>query len=237
MKVGGVGTKALIDSGSQITVLSQSWVENNLSQEIQALPEDLTIVGAGGHQVPFLGIVPVNIELPESLTGIKGIVDVWAFVCPNTSVPVIIGTNTFKHYANLGRKEKGDNFLQGLRLNCMSHFVYTEACQDSQGKLGTYRAQRRKTIIPPGGLTDIWCNSKFKVPSTRGTILIQGKESLQNGILVVSQKIDVLTTNTNVLKITLMNTTDHDVIIKKGERIADAYLVDKEYCISSVVQM
>ena len=32
VKVGGVGTKALIDSGSQITVLSQSWVENKLIQ-------------------------------------------------------------------------------------------------------------------------------------------------------------------------------------------------------------
>ena len=101
--VENVYTKGLIDSGSQITVLSQSWVKDNLQCEILTLPEELTIVGAGGHQVPYLGYVPVTIELPESLTGVKGSVDVLALVCPDT---------------NLSKKSSGSHWYQYIQTLC-----------------------------------------------------------------------------------------------------------------------
>ena len=95
--INGCKTNALIDTGSQVTTISEDFYDQHLT--------DCDIVGAGGQKVPFLGYVSVNISFPEHEAGtyMRGNIT-FALIVPNTTynqrVPAVIGTNVLRHYAS-----------------------------------------------------------------------------------------------------------------------------------------
>ena len=237
-------TQCLLDSGSQVTVLSESFFRDTLSASpLQELPEGLSIVGAGGHRVPYIGVVDINVNLPISVTGINHTVKVTAFVCPDTEysnhVPVIIGTNVFRQYAEQGKRQSGTNFFRNLPLNCMSTFVYSDINNiGDDGKIGCLKAQRKKTVLKSGEVKDVWCYSKIKLPQTRNAILIQEPVSkeLPEGVQIFSQKVNTSYHNINCLKITVVNKSAEEVEFKRNQVLADVFLIDKEYDCEKVIQ-
>ena len=62
--VEGQETRALLDSGSQLSSISWSWVKK-LNLEPKQLQSILRIEGSGGLEVPYLGYVEVQLEIPE----------------------------------------------------------------------------------------------------------------------------------------------------------------------------
>ena len=60
--IAGIGCKCLIDTGSQVTTISQSFHEQHLSHiPIKPISNLLHVQGAGGASVPFLGYAEVEI--------------------------------------------------------------------------------------------------------------------------------------------------------------------------------
>lgn len=99
--VEGVKGSALLDSGSQVSVISESFYRKNLSHvPLQKLQEKLEVTGAGGHDIPYLGVIQVSCSMPEAVTGSAQVVQLAALVCKDTKfsqrVPLIIGTNAFR---------------------------------------------------------------------------------------------------------------------------------------------
>ena len=62
--VEGQETRALLDSGSQLSSISWSWVKK-LNLEPKQLQSILQIEGSGGLEVPYLGYVEVQLKIPE----------------------------------------------------------------------------------------------------------------------------------------------------------------------------
>ena len=62
--VEGQETQALLDSGSQLSAISWTWVKR-LKLEPKQLQSILQIEGSGGLEVPYLGYVEVHLEIPE----------------------------------------------------------------------------------------------------------------------------------------------------------------------------
>ena len=60
----GQETKALLDSGSQLSAISWTWVKK-LKLEPKQLQSILQIEGSGGLEVPYLGYVEVHLGIPE----------------------------------------------------------------------------------------------------------------------------------------------------------------------------
>ena len=60
----GQETRALLDSASQLSFISLTWVKK-LNLEPKQLQSILQIEGLGGLEVPHLGYVEVQLELPE----------------------------------------------------------------------------------------------------------------------------------------------------------------------------
>ena len=60
----GQETKALLDSGSQLSAISWTWVKK-LNLEPKQLQSILWIEGSGGLEVPYLGYVEVHLRIPE----------------------------------------------------------------------------------------------------------------------------------------------------------------------------
>lgn len=62
---------ALVDTGSQVTTISENFHKEYLSNSpIQQLDDILKIEGAGGQDVPFLGFIEVDISFPEETNGV-----------------------------------------------------------------------------------------------------------------------------------------------------------------------
>ena len=99
-------TNALIDSGSQVTTISEEFY-NTLSPKphlfsIEELGVDLNIQAAGGNRVPYLGCIVSQVRVPfiqDCST------EVGTFVVPCQHVPVILGTNIISRVRKLCKSE------------------------------------------------------------------------------------------------------------------------------------
>ena len=60
----GQETRALLDSGSQLSAISWTWVKK-LKLEPKQLQTILQIEGSGGLEVPYLGYVEAHLKIPE----------------------------------------------------------------------------------------------------------------------------------------------------------------------------
>uniref|UniRef100_A0AAR2JKB7 Gypsy retrotransposon integrase-like protein 1 n=1 Tax=Pygocentrus nattereri TaxID=42514 RepID=A0AAR2JKB7_PYGNA len=99
IKIGHAHTSCLLDTGSQVTTVSHSFFQKNLSDhQINSLSDLLEVEGANGQSVPYLGYVELSVVFPKEFTGIEVEVPTLALVVPDTtseSQPhVLIGTNT-----------------------------------------------------------------------------------------------------------------------------------------------
>ena len=95
----GVETKALLDSGSQVTTVSEHFYDSLNPQPPTAEIEELVLKGPDGRSIPYLKCIVVTIAagfLPDKE------VDALALVVPTTAyhaeVPIVIGTNVIREY-------------------------------------------------------------------------------------------------------------------------------------------
>ena len=93
VEIDGVISKALIDSGAMISMMSKDYCYEQ-GYEIQLLEHLVPIEGSGGTSVPYLGYVRVQMHIP----GIKSFDrDVLMLVSPTTTkyhqrVPIQVGS-------------------------------------------------------------------------------------------------------------------------------------------------
>jgi len=96
--VDGVAALALIDSGSQVSCISQSFHDKHLPHhEINPLEHLIHIESAGGSSLPYSGYVEVDLTLPGKVLGEDKVLPSIFLVTPdthyNSHCPVLIGTN------------------------------------------------------------------------------------------------------------------------------------------------
>uniref|UniRef100_A0A1A7ZLV7 Gypsy retrotransposon integrase-like protein 1 n=1 Tax=Nothobranchius furzeri TaxID=105023 RepID=A0A1A7ZLV7_NOTFU len=99
LKVNGQPCDALFDSGSQVTIIFESWYKAHLPSIPVHPVTGLNIWGLSESNVsyPYLGYVVVDVEYPAEVTGTKHTVPVLALICPSPKeeqIPVIVCTNT-----------------------------------------------------------------------------------------------------------------------------------------------
>ena len=95
----GEEVNCLLDTGSQVTTIPQSFYKQHLSeQDIKPLFNLLEVEGAAGQSVPYLGYVELAVTFPKELVGASVDVNTLALVIPDLEVTteplVLIGTNT-----------------------------------------------------------------------------------------------------------------------------------------------
>lgn len=98
IQVEGVYTKALLDTGAQVTLLYRDFYDRHLSHlPIQKI-EELEIWGLGAQSFPYDGYLPIKLTFDPSVAGKTEVFDTLAVVCPRppgaSKMSLIIGTNT-----------------------------------------------------------------------------------------------------------------------------------------------
>ena len=90
--VEGQETRALLDSGSQLSAISWSWVKK-LNLEPKQLQSILQIEGSGGLEVPYLGYVEVRLKIPETKPFDQDVLLLIVPDSPHTQyTPITLGT-------------------------------------------------------------------------------------------------------------------------------------------------
>ena len=103
LMVCGKEVSALLDTGSMVSTMAASLC-TSLDLTVQPLDNVLPIEGAGGHKVPYLGLVEVAIQSPEIYLGEFPVL---MLVEPDTEyhkrVPVLLGTNILVRLTNANK--------------------------------------------------------------------------------------------------------------------------------------
>lgn len=102
VKVDGTPCIAILDSGSQVTIIFDSWYAKHLAHVPLHPVSGLNLWGLSESEssYPYRGYIQVNLELPEKTPGKAKSVPALALVCPDPrcsdNTPVLVGTNVSK---------------------------------------------------------------------------------------------------------------------------------------------
>ncbi len=70
MQIEGVYAKALLDSGSQVTILYRNFYHTHLKHLPLKPVQNLEIWGLSSHKYPYDGYLPIRLEFTEVVAGV-----------------------------------------------------------------------------------------------------------------------------------------------------------------------
>ena len=229
--VNGQTCNCLLDTGSQVTTVSQSFHESNLSNlKIHPLNELLEVEAANGQAVPYSGFIEVDITFPKSCFGSEITVPSLALVVPDmqssAQSTLLIGTNTLDLvYENCSSKNTN---LQALSYGCrvVMKVMQQRNKQKENSSLGLVRLSGKDPTVVPAGqscVTEGLVHVKDKVPDRWIVIEPPVSSSLPGGILVTSCLISFPDTPSKKVPVVLRNESKHDIIIPAKSVIAEIH--------------
>ena len=152
----GRKVNSLLDSGSQVTSVSESYYREHLSQ-YPLQPVDvpgLLLQPAGGGSMPYLGMIITSLKVPHLTSTFQAKV----VVVPDTeyhySTPALVGTGIIRKSRNECRQENGNQYLHRMKLpsSWVRAYQYVNAADKSSRSaktLKTVRIQPKQTLNFP----------------------------------------------------------------------------------------
>lgn len=157
--IAGSECNCILDSGSQVTTVSESFHKNNFpDKDIKPLHDLLEIEGAAGQSVPYLGYIDMTVTFPKDFLEVDIEIPTLALVVPDvhpdSQTPVLIGTNTldvlYEQYQDL----KSPDYLPGpYGLKAVLYTLQLRHKQNKDGKVGLVTLLGKNAAIIPSSHT------------------------------------------------------------------------------------
>lgn len=236
LKVNGQPCDALFDSGSQVTIIFESWYKAHLPSTPVHPVTGLNIWGLSESNVsyPYLGYVVVDVEYPAEVTGTKHTVPVLALICPSPKeeqIPVIVGTNT-SHVRNLVqecRKEGRDITKSlGIQIHRESLPTFTDSItlgsQDDQVGCVTWQGSNPLSL-PPGKDLQITCKVHFQQTVGKEILMFDSSPlaPLPGDVLLQPMVVPANAVQVNSFRILVQNQSARETIIPVGTVMGHLY--------------
>ncbi|XP_073318838.1 retrovirus-related Pol polyprotein from transposon 412 [Pagrus major] len=193
VKIEGQPCRVLLDSGSRVTIIFESWYSQFLSH-VPILPlTNLAIWGLSNDNYPYKGYVAVELELPIKSKEVDEEVSVLALICPDPpspdSVPVIIGTNCKKLRSLQKHCDEIENQGQvhALRISTFPTGKPPSSCNPPMDVVGQVKWQGPGPLpIPPGGVHYAMCKVEQFHPMDKSILMIEADvmTDLPDGVVV-----------------------------------------------------
>ncbi|TWW52959.1 hypothetical protein D4764_0155110 [Takifugu flavidus] len=186
----GVATTALWDTGSQVTIINESWRRSCLSHTTlrsmdELLEENETLVGRAANQtpIPFAGWVELTFELGSN-RGPQPELHVPVLVSnePGVAEPPIIVYNVIELIVKNGMEQHpevtpavvSDAFsIDCKKTNMLIQLVQSHGKHDKEGVV---KVGGQKTVIPAGQTREIKCNVRTGPLSTKQEVFFEPDE-------------------------------------------------------------
>lgn len=119
VQIEGIYAKAILDTGSQVTLLYRSFYDRYLTHLPLTSIDALQIWGLSSADYPYDGYLSLKLEFLEADIGVTETIDALVLVCPDPVVrfgaSILVGTNTpmvrkrefCQHHAHSSRFQKG----------------------------------------------------------------------------------------------------------------------------------
>lgn len=214
--VNGRTCRTLLDTGSDISTISQSFFETLDDVKLEPLGDLLQVECASGQTMPYNGYVVLNVHIPElgSITE-----DCLFLVTENTNfnsqVPILLGTNILHNLMNKCVEYHGVRYMQSKMVssNWKTCFRCITLCDQQlkkkNGKLGVLKSANRNAVsIPSNTSAIIECfvdkEMAFYQPCLAVLQSLQGNTSLA-GMEVTPTLIDYVPKETTTIQVHVSN--------------------------------
>ncbi|XP_028983670.1 uncharacterized protein LOC114842218 [Betta splendens] len=190
LKVNGNRCTALFDSGSQVTIIFESWYQKHLSDVKLHPVAGLALWGLSESEesYPYRGYVVVDLEYPPEITGTCRTVTVLALICPSPrttqETPVIVGTNT-SHVRSLVKqcRDSGLDITQtlGIQTGWVGDITADDSgflSKDEDDKVGVVTWQGPGPLtLHPGEDQQINCKVDFNKSVVKEILMVDSSPS------------------------------------------------------------
>lgn len=234
----GIKCNCIIDSGSQVTIISWSFYSRYLShRQLFSTKKVLDIEGAAGQKVPYLGYVEVDMQFSKDACGTDKCFHILALISPdqsyNDKYPLLVGTNALRPMIRDCQKRGGIKFLDSLPIQANWAIAYIECC-----KVTDYQTKDAKVL-------SVTLSSKVPVRLKHGELctlkgichtksdggfqaLVGGAEEVPTpgGLIVYDLIVDVRSESHNKFKLAVKNVSQHDITLYPKTVIAECFPID-----------
>ena len=215
---GGIETLALIDTGSQVTMISQAFYENYMKPFVDKLlttgPKYFTLTAANGLEVPYLGFLMLNVtiqgqNLPE--VGVLVIKNIPGSKEMREEIPGVIGMNVLQHLSDLPSVLYKHSTVPLDPTESATRFVRVAGCETQIVQAGNI------TCIP------VRVSGQFKGSKKKPLFIEPFTEACQGCLYLSPSLIDV--DSKCMIPVVNLNRTK-DVVLEPGTRIGIATPVE-----------
>ncbi|XP_036433704.1 uncharacterized protein LOC118812695 [Colossoma macropomum] len=229
VKVDGKPCSALMDSGSQVTIIFEDWYRSYLSNVPIQPVSGLSVWGLSESSYPYLGYVVVDVQFPKELMKIQGTVTVLALVCPGPKspdqTPIIIGTNAnfFKRLTELCRDKGGTDISRGVGEQ--PHCTEIKALEEAVGQVKWMGPG--SLLIPPACSRCVSGEVTFNRPLRNDVLVLEPPtEPLPYGVLIQPVAIPASAVDVSRFSVVMQNESMKEVGIPVGTVLGQLYVTD-----------
>lgn len=220
VSVGDTSCESILDTGSQVTTISETFHSSHLASiPIQPIHDLLEVEGAGGQPVPYHGYVEVHLAFPDSVTGAKEQLTVLALIVPechfNSQIPVLVGTNVLLQLYQRGMDRDGPSFLK--RSDSFALLLrHVARAHESETKTCPVKLHGRNAItVPAGHKLCVFGDVRVGRANPHTSFILEPRESspLPGGLFLECAVMNIHCKASSKIPVILRNVTDHSVTL------------------------
>lgn len=240
--INNVNTKCLIDTGSQVSTITESYFRKYFPSEVLVdISELLHLSGAQGLSVPYIGFVeiPVVVLNQEFKAGFLVTKDPSGTPMAERKkrVPGLIGSNVFRQLSESLKLQLGDTYIQQLLTqgNQWAHvlalYEETTTSQSCDGKVCEVRVAGSQPVLLPGrSAIVVECTVKPAAAGDCYVAMVEPYEDsgthLQNGLLLCPTLVTVK--DCGKVSTQIINFAAHDIYMQPRTPVAVLRHVDTD---------
>lgn len=243
IKVGGVEVPSLLDTGSMVTTVTQTFFEQYLMPQTNEQLKSCTwlqLTAANGLDIPYLGYVELDVEVLGAVLPQMGILVVKDPPDPasqqrKTVVPGLLGMNIINGCYSVLFSEHGDNLFSSLPVK-QAEREWGRAlseCQQMERLLQTGHVGEAVTLpgpairIPAGSLQFVQATCNQGPGPALGTVLLEplpyGEGRLPMNLLISSA---LLTVSRGTVNVPVVNVGEEDQWLRSKTVLGTLHLAD-----------
>ena len=206
----GVKTVALIDTGSMVSTVSESFFKEHFdASNLQPLGNLLTLNNASGGEIPYLGYVEASVEVPGAPISCYPLLVVHDTPY-NVRVPLLIGTNVLSVLVDSLRYNLGVRFLQRAELpsaivcGIQAMSMVQRTLDDTQGVISGV-CLLNSVDLGPGEVREVIGRVHVHAAIPQQAVAVQGRDSFADGSVTVTPSLVCLSGSTKVIRFQMCN--------------------------------
>jgi len=218
--------RCLIDSGSQVTTITESVYESRFKDQQLSNSKWIKLSGANGLSIPTIGILKLNVCIHDHIFKDTYILVVKDPVDSSVAhhkqrIPGVIGCNILKKLHDVSPRELCPVLSEAVQ-QYKSQLILTErisAVVDKKNTdvLGIAKTRKSSVLVPANTSTSVVCTTRQLIDGY--TVLIEPTSTHLTQGLVVFTSLDKVKEGT--IRCNVMNLSDDDIVLHKSTKLAN----------------